>query len=642
MDRVAAHVGAASLTGSKPARRTWARDKIGSRVSQNPKSSYATVIHTLVVVGDQLLQAAIERQLQQVGHASASAGGVREAIDRLRREPFDVVLCELHPDGSEGTELLQYMTSYYPSTPVVVICEALSPEFRGQYEGGGAVRIVEKPIDLGKLVEIIEACGPHKGFFGNQIEVEFFDYVQMLAVSARDKQLVVTTRAGNGIIWFEHGDIVHAQFQDFRGEQAFYKILAVGRGTYREVFFRPPPQRTIVRPSMHLLMEAARQADEGILGTTEETVEAVEEKKPKKRPEPEPSESLSLMREDDMGEPAARPPEPTRTRAPMPKPERPSAPSRPAPGSGPTATASTTAGRRPGEGRLDDAFSDNRSDFSLEDSRAFGDGRSGVGRVGDIDFAGVADSAIARVDELTMPSDDDEIEADRGRPGSGDSSDGVPVLRRRVQTLERVVGRPTPVSMPAVGARVTPVSMPAVGARSTYPGAPARSTPASMPATRATPTSMPAARATPTSTPVPRPTAPGHRPPARPDARPIKKAASVDLLDDPETRDLMLGQFWQFEGVNGVAIISSTGKVIAEDMRNNSTVVTLAGFYMRGAARIARTLGYNVFDGVIARATNGQQMIMVGMGATSAVLSVAPGHDPEVIRDAIMGVESKR
>jgi predicted regulator of Ras-like GTPase activity (Roadblock/LC7/MglB family) len=104
----------------------------------------------------------------------------------------------------------------------------------------------------------------------------------------------------------------------------------------------------------------------------------------------------------------------------------------------------------------------------------------------------------------------------------------------------------------------------------------------------------------------------------------------------------MLGQFWQFEGVNGVAIISSTGKVIAEDMRNNSTVVTLAGFYMRGAARIARTLGYNVFDGVIARAANGQQMIMVGMGATSAVLSVAPGHDPEVIRDAIMGVESHR
>jgi CheY-like chemotaxis protein/predicted regulator of Ras-like GTPase activity (Roadblock/LC7/MglB family) len=562
------------------------------------------VIHTLVVVGDQLLQAAIERQLQQVGHASASAGSVREAIERLRREPFDVVLCELHPSGSEGTELMQYMGSYYPSTPVVVICEALSPEFRGQYEGGGSVRIVEKPIDLRKLVEIIESCGPHKGFFGNQVEIEFFDYVQMVAVSARDKALIVNTRAGTGYIWFEHGDIVHAQFHDFRGEQAFYKLLSTGRGTYREVFFRPPPARTIVRPSMHLLMEAARQADEGILGDSE-TIEAEEEKKPKKRPEPEPEpapeldESLS-MGEDDLSEPEPPPaparvepkPEPVRTRAPMPKPDRPSSPAKPPPATvaPPSPSASTSAGR-------------SRSDSE---------------RPAGLDMAGVADSAIARFDELTMPSDDDEVEANRSR-GAEPGGDGVPTFRRRVQTLERPISRHTPVSMPAVGGRPTPAPIPV----------------------RATPTSMPASRATPVSTPIPKPTGTNARP-VRTDARPIKKAASVDLLDDPETRDLMLGQFWQFEGVNGVAIISSTGKVIAEDMRNNSTVVTLAGFYMRGAARIARTLGYNVFDGVIARAASGQQMIMVGMGATSAVLSVAPGHDPEVIRDAIMGVESKR
>lgn len=584
-------------------------------MSQNPKSNPPTVIHTLVVVGDQLLQAAIEQRLQQAGHASASAPTVRDAIDLMRREPFDVVLCELHPAGSDGNELLQYMTSYYPSTPVVVICEALSPEFRGQYEGGGSVRIVEKPIDLRKLVGIIQECGPHKGFFGNQIEVEFFDYVQMVAVSARDKQLVVTTRAGTGYIWFEHGDIVHAQYGDFRGEQAFYKILAVGRGTYREVLFRPPPQRTIVRPSMHLLMEAARQADEGILGTTAEAVEAPEEKKSRKpapEPTPEPSESLSMM--DDLSEPptvrVAEPkPEPPRTRAPMPKPDRPSSPAKPPPAS--IAPTPSPSGRRP--------------DYSRPE-------KPDSGRPGDIDMAGVADSAIARFDELTMPDDDDEVEANRERNGGAgtESSDGVPVLRRRVQTLERVVGRPTPVSMPAVGGRPTPVSMPAVG----------RGT-GSMPV-GPSPITNPG-RVTPAPTPVARPSGgPASRPPQKADAKPIKKAATVDLLDDPETRDLMLGQFWQFEGVNGVAIISSTGKVIAEDMRNNSTVVTLAGFYMRGAARIARTLGYNVFDGVIARAANGQQMIMVGMGATSAVLSVAPGHDPEVIRDAIMGVESHR
>ncbi|MDC0671473.1 response regulator [Nannocystis radixulma] len=585
------------------------------------------VIHTLVVVDDMLLQAAIERRLKHEGHIAASANGSREAIDRLRRELFDVVLCDLHTTSGDGAELLQWLGSYFPSVPVVLIVEALSPEFRGQYEGGGSVRIVEKPIDLDKLVKAIEACGPRKGFYGNQIEVEFFDYVQMVAGSGRDKAVVLTTHAGTGYLWIEHGDIVHAQWGEMRGEQAFYKMLSVGRGSFRENLFRSPPARTIVRSSMHLLMEAARQADEGILGQTDETIEEREDEKPRAAPEPEPEPTPP-----PRPVPESRPPQ----RAPMPKPATTPARSAP-PSSQPSHSGSGL--RRASEIRPDD-----------------------------IDMASVADSAIARIDDLALPQDDEEVEArspkpppsrsperssersgervpERSSERSGErspepSNDGVPVLRRRVQTLERRVAQP---AMPTP-ARGTPTSVPAL--RATPASVPVRHTPASIPAVpaRATPTSIPAVRTTTIPPGQGSVAARGAAPPpsARPDARPIKKANTVDLLEDPETRELMLGQFWQFEGVNGVAIISSTGKVIAEDMRNNSTVVTLAGFYMRGAARIARTLGYHVFDGVIARSASGQQMIMVGMGATSAVLSIAPGHDPEAIRDAIMGVDTKR
>ena len=604
--------------------------------SARPKQS-PTVIHTLVVVDDKLLQTAIDRRLNQEGHAAATASTAREAIERLRREIFDVVLCDLHATAGDGTELLQWLGSYFPSIPVIVIVEALSPEFRGKYEGGGSIRLVEKPIDLDKLVSMIETCGPRRGFFGNQIEIEFFDYVQMIAVSGRDKAVIVNTRAGTGYIWFEHGDIVHAQWGEARGEAAFYKMLAVGRGSFRETLFRPPPARTIVRPSMHLLMEAARQADEGILGTGE-TVEdredsgqheaaraaekaaaeqeaaeqeaaeraaveraaaepAAAERAAAERAAAERAAAERAAAEARAAEAAARP-----ARAPMPKPERPATnPPRPAPTTQPPA-------RKP------------------------------EARPGDIDMAGVADSAIARIDDIALPQDDEEVEA-RAREAAArapttappEAGDGVPTIRRRVQTLERVVGRPTPVSLPARG-RAPPTAVPAI-----------RATPASLQA-RATPASTPAvSRATPASTPAVRPgQAPPARAPGRTDTRPFKKASTADLLEDPETRELMLGQFWQFEGVNGVAIISNTGKVVAEDMRNNNNIVTLAGFFMRGAARIARTLGYHVFDGVIARSVNGQQMIMVGMGATSAVLSVAPGHDPEAIRDAIMGVETKR
>ena len=62
-------------------------------------------------------------------------------------------------------------------------------------------------------IELVEELGPRRGFYGNSIEVELFDYVQMVALSARDKLVKVTTPVNEGKIWFEHGDIVHAEFE---------------------------------------------------------------------------------------------------------------------------------------------------------------------------------------------------------------------------------------------------------------------------------------------------------------------------------------------------------------------------------------------------------------------------------------------
>jgi CheY-like chemotaxis protein len=501
-------------------------------------SSRKPSIHILIVVDEPTLQGAIDGRLTQEGHRTAPASNVRQAIERLRREPFDIVICDLHAAPGDGAELLQWLGSYYPSIPVIVLIEGLGA--KAKPDSGGSVRIVEKPVDLDILVEKIEGIGRREGFYSNAIEIELFDYVQMMAITGRDKHILVTTRLGTASIWFEHGDISHAQFLSFRGEDAFYRILTVGQGVFRETLFRPPPTRTVMRSSTHLLMEAARLQDEGLFNIDE--VEAA------------------------AAEIAASKPEPARAPMPKPKAEQPSAPNVP-----------------------------------TEDEWA-------------ATAAEVAAEAMERLDDFTMPTDDDEEEpfdlleepepepelpkrapmpkpkpsSDVPRPRRSEQSDGVPVMRRKVQTLERVISRPhTQPQMPVQPAAVPP---------------------------------------------------PRRREPP-PKTQPKK---ANDLFDDPETREALLGQFWQYEGVDGVAIISSTGKVMAEDMRNNSTAVTLAGFFMRGAARMARMLGYNVFDGVIARSKNGQQIIMIGMGATSAVLSVDQEHDPDVIRDDIMGVEGDR
>lgn len=459
-------------------------------------------MRVLVVDDDVSARFPLERALRKVGIETGSATSVRHAIDRLRNEPYDVVLTDVVLGGADATSLLQWVGSFSPSTKAFIVSASITDEVRELY-GKAGVRIFPKPTDHEQLIAAVEDAGPRRGFYGNAIELEFFDYVQMVALSGRDKLVEVQTPSGKGLIWFEHGDIVHCEYEAFRGETAFYKLLAVNRGTFREVFNRRAPRHTVTRSSTHLLMEAARQADEGTLGL------------------------------DPHTEPEAPPPTP-------PPVEEVAAP-----------TAEEVS------------FEELNDPGSLEASQLPGE------------------SAVI----------------------------SVPVPR----AVPRPVTMPTPVAEPAPQFAAAPLDEP------THP-LPPRTRTGTRPDNRG-----PALQESSMISPE--------------DSAAMSMAAGHAVFDDPDTRSGMLDQFWQFEGINGVAIISSTGKVLAEDMRSNTSLVTLAGFYMRGAARIARTLGFNVFDGVVARSINGQQMVMVSMGAASAVLSVAPGVDPEAVRDAVMGVE---
>lgn len=554
----------------------------------------------VLIVDDEVnLRFAIERRLRKAGMETGSASTVRHAIDRLRSEAYDVVLCDLRMPGGNGTQLLQWLGSYSPSTKIIVVSAFVTPEFRKTYAPTGRLRIVEKPIDLDVLVGTLEELGPRKGFYGNAIEVELFDYVQMIALSGRDKLVEVTTPTGKGLIWFEHGDIVHVEYDQYRGEMAFYKLLGVNRGTFKEVFNREAPMQTVVRSSTHLLMEAARRADEGILGDDVEHDEehdeetsfgSVAEELATEAPDEPSRERLPEVPDDVFDEPGPSPfdePGPSPFDEPGPEPDL--------------------------ERQFEEDLAAAELDYVLEFDKA--------------PPPPAADSPSTR--ELTFH---------RGSPA------GLPVVDD--DDLVDPFAEPEPTAAPEVEVPVAVAPAPSAA----KPAAPAR---APKPKPKPKSTSVPAAAA------KPRPLHPegamsdeeravlaGLAEPehdAEPSASPAVSSAAAGMhaamFDDADMRAVMLEQFWGFDGINGVAIISSTGKVLAEDMRNNSSLVTLAGFYMRGAARIARTLGYNVFDGVVARSVAGQQMVMVSMGAASAVLSVEPGTDPEAVRDAVMGVE---
>ena len=482
-------------------------------------------MRVLIVDDDHAARRNVERTLRNAGMETAAAATVRQASGRLRGESFDAVLCDLRMAGGEGEGLVRWLVSHSPATRIVITSSGLTDQERKTFGALAGVRLLDKPFDPARLVETLRELGPKRGFYGNSIELELFDYGQMIALTGRDKVIEVDTPRGKGRIWFEHGDIVHVEYDQFRGELAFYKLLSVGRGSFRELFGSGPPRHTVTRSSTHLLMEAARQTDEGTLGQDASRPAGEGGERPPGSPVTEDAEtSFEELNEPDEEEASEVIATEDGTDVPgAPTPVR-HAPSAPLP---PVVLSSSTSGRH-----LRPLASDNEEE----------------------DFAALVDDVI----EEQSVRESFAVMPDSGMWQMADSAVGM------------------------------------------------------IPQSEMDPSDSSAA---------------------------MSMVGGHSIFDDPDMRSVMLEQFWQFEGINGVAIISSTGKVLAEDMRNNSSLVTLAGFYMRGAARIARTLGYNVFDGVVARSVNGQQMVMVSMGAASAVLSVSPDADPERVRDQVMGIE---
>lgn len=420
----------------------------GADTMDTPVSGSVPASMRVLVVDDEVnLRFAIERRLRKEGLDTAAASTVRQAIDRLRAEPYDVVVSDLRMPGGDGTQLLQWVGSHAPSTKVIILSAFVTREFRAEYAPSANLRIMEKPADLDELVRMVRELGARQGFYGIALEVELFDYVQMVTLSGGDRLIELHTPDGTGRVWFDTGDIVHVEFGAIRGEAAFYKLLSIGRGTFKESLYRPPAQRSVTCSSTHLLMEAARLKDEGLLG-------------------------------------------------------------------GPVAPS--------------------------------GDGAPAFDDEEEASFAELDDDASASQSGTVPRLHDDAVVAHE-------------ILDQEFGSIPIDIGGPA--------------------------------------------------------------------------------GAMVEVMEDPETRQMLLGQFWAFEGVRAVAIVTSTGKVLAEDLRGHDELVTLGGFFMRGAARLARSLGYNVFDGVIIRDEAGHQMLVVSMGPTSVLLAVDDGYDAEAIRRRILGIE---
>jgi CheY-like chemotaxis protein len=135
-----------------------------------PTLGHLTSLSILLAEDNLVNQRLASRLLEKRGHRVAVASTGREALDRLEREHFDLILMDVQMpdmDGLQATALIrQREDPLGMHTPIVALTAHTMKGDRERCLAAGMDEYITKPIEAAKLIEIVEsvaACGAGPG-----------------------------------------------------------------------------------------------------------------------------------------------------------------------------------------------------------------------------------------------------------------------------------------------------------------------------------------------------------------------------------------------------------------------------------------------------------------------------------------------
>ena len=226
----------------------------------------------------------------------------REAIEILSRRPVDLVVTDLEMPVVDGFQLLAHMRRFHPLTRVIVMTNSPYGAEKNRVIALGPLTYVEKPFDLGRLVEQIQRI-LEQSVRGRIEGITLSGFLQLLCLEGRTCSLRVSAAGRNGRIELEMGQPIHAATSRGRGAPALVEMIS-WEGSAIQI---DPPwlarERTIDKPLDRLLLETAHVQDEAVreIPVPDAEPSPFEPPNPPAAPFPEDGQDAGRQADPDVG-----------------------------------------------------------------------------------------------------------------------------------------------------------------------------------------------------------------------------------------------------------------------------------------------------------------------------------------------------
>lgn len=210
-----------------------------------------------VVEDDETLNQNIVNALRKDGYVVQSVSNGADAVRVLWSEEYDVVIGDLKTPGAGGFELLQWLRAYRPNTYMILIGDAPLLQVQTRALESGAASYLEMPLDLRFLKEELRRLLQQTGFSADLDSFDLLDIIQMITISRRSIALLVNTGLEErGLLRFQNGELIWAEYGALRGEEAFFALAAHKNGSVVQQPWNGGGTTNVTQPLSRLIFQA--------------------------------------------------------------------------------------------------------------------------------------------------------------------------------------------------------------------------------------------------------------------------------------------------------------------------------------------------------------------------------------------------
>src|SRR5262249_41076695 len=128
---------------------------------------------------------------------------------------------------------------------------------RTQALENGVVSYLEKPLELRTLKEELRRLLQQTGFSANLDSFDLLDVIQIINMSHKTIAMVVNTGLEEqGLLGFQAGELVWAEYGILRGEEAFFALAAHKNGTITHQPWNEQIKPNVAKPLSRLIFQA--------------------------------------------------------------------------------------------------------------------------------------------------------------------------------------------------------------------------------------------------------------------------------------------------------------------------------------------------------------------------------------------------